>query len=62
MVAATDAAPDEVKPDSSPRGDFVTLFNGKIPSNWHGVATMYLRRFEAMSTEGWVKALEKGED
>ena len=45
---------------ASPGGSFVTLFNGKDLSGWHGLATMDPRKFEAMSTEERVKALEKG--
>ena len=59
-VAATGAGPERVKQDSLSGGGFVTLFNGKDLSGWHGVATMDPRKFEAMSTEDRVKALEKG--
>jgi Domain of Unknown Function (DUF1080) len=62
MVAATVAAPDKAKLDASSGGSFVTLFNGKDLSGWHGVATMDPRKFDAMSTEGRVKALDKGAD
>ena len=59
MVAATGAAPGRAEKASS-GGEFVTLFNGKDLSGWHGVATMDPRKFEAMSAEDKAKALEKG--
>ena len=48
-IAATGAAPDRVKKDAVSDGGFVTLFNGKDFTGWHGVATMDPRKFEAMA-------------
>jgi hypothetical protein len=39
---------------------FVSLFNGKDLSGWHGLETMDPRQFGAMSDEARSKALEKG--
>jgi len=60
IVAATGAAPEKVKQDTLTGEGFVTLFNGKDLSGWHGLKTMDPRDFEAMSTEARVKALEAG--
>jgi hypothetical protein len=59
-VAAAGAAPERARPESSGDGDFVTLFNGKDLTGWHGVATMDPRKFAAMSAEDRARALEKG--
>jgi hypothetical protein len=60
MVAAACAGPERVKQDSLSGGGFVTLFDGKDLSGWHGLATMDPRKFEAMDAEAKAKALEKG--
>ena len=60
LVAATGAEPVRAKHESVSGGEFVTLFNGKDLSGWHGVATMDPRKFEAMGAEAKAKALEKG--
>ena len=59
-VAATGAGPERARQDSTGGGGFVTLFNGKDFSGWHGVATMDPRKFAAMSADDKAKALEKG--
>ena len=57
-TVATGAAPGRSQGGSTE--GFVTLFNGKDFSGWHGVATMDPRKFEAMDAEQKAKALEKG--
>jgi hypothetical protein len=57
---ATAMGPVTAQPDSSGDSGFVTLFNGKDLTGWHGLATMDPRKFEAMSAEAKAKALEKG--
>ncbi len=46
--------------DASTRSEFVTLFNGKDLSGWHGEDTMDPRKLDAMSEEAKQKVLEKG--
>ncbi len=60
LVAATGAAPDRVKKEALSGEGFVTLFNGKDFTGWHGVATMDPRKFAAMGAEAKAKALAKG--
>ncbi len=59
MVAATAAAPGRAEKAASD-GEFVSLFNGKDLSGWHGVTTMDPRKFEGMSAEKKAETLEKG--
>ena len=59
-VAAAGAAPERARTESSGDGDFVTLFNGKDLTGWHGVETMDPRKFAAMSADAKAKVLEKG--
>lgn len=66
-VAAIGAGPESkpmattaAAPHASPDGGFVTLFNGKDFTGWHGVATMDPRKFAAMSAEEKARVLEKG--
>ncbi len=59
LIVAPGAAPERVAKTSTD-GEFVTLFNGKDLSGWHGLETMDPRNFEAMSPEKKAAALEKG--
>jgi hypothetical protein len=59
-VAATGAAPERTRQDSTGGGGFMTLFNGKDLSGWHGVKTMDPRDFAAMSAGEKAKILEQG--
>jgi Domain of Unknown Function (DUF1080) len=52
--------PDQAKRNGSLRQGFVTLFNGKDFSGWHGLATKDPRKFEAMSVQDKAKALAGG--
>jgi hypothetical protein len=59
-IAATGAGKARAQQETPGGGGFVTLFNGKDLSGWHGLATMDPRKFEAMSADEKAKALEKG--
>ena len=56
-LAWAGAAP--TKPESASEG-FVTLFNGKDLTGWHGLETMDPRKFAAMSAEEKDKAACQG--
>jgi hypothetical protein len=60
VAAAAGAAPERARTDSSGDEGFVTLFNGKDLTGWHGVKTMDPRKFAAMSEDAKAEALEKG--
>src|SRR5690242_16175649 len=59
-VAATGAGPVQTQQDSPGGGGFVSLFNGKDLSGWHGLKTMDPRKFAAMGDDEKAKALEQG--
>jgi Domain of Unknown Function (DUF1080) len=59
-VAAAGAGPARARQESASAEGFVTLFNGKDFTGWHGVETMDPRKFEALSAEQKAKVLAKG--
>jgi hypothetical protein len=54
------ARPAELQKESQSGAGFVTLFNGKDLTGWHGLKTMDPRKFEAMSGDEKAKALADG--
>jgi hypothetical protein len=60
MAAAPGVVPGQEGQGRSSGEAFVSLFNGKDLTGWHGLATMDPRKFEAMGADEKAKALEKG--
>src|SRR5262249_25597977 len=60
VVAAPGAAPGGADQGSQTPAGFVSLFNGKDLTGWHGLATMDPRKFAAMSADDMAKALAQG--
>src|SRR5437764_7932889 len=60
MVTAPAAAPGQERRGDSPGEGFVSLFNGKDLTGWHGLATMDPRKFEALGADAKAKALAAG--
>jgi hypothetical protein len=60
LVAAPGVGMSQERRGDSPDVGFVSLFNGKDLSGWHGLKTMDPRKFEAMSADEKAKALADG--